>query len=104
MINMVVCAQPCLTFATPWTVALQASLPMGFSSKNTGASCHFLLQGDLPNPGTEPMSLTSPALQADSLPLNHWGSPYIWCGLIYTYIFFQILFPCRLLQNTEYTL
>ena len=27
---------------------------------------------DLPDPGTEPKS---PALQADSLPLRHWGSP-----------------------------
>ena len=27
---------------------------------------------DLPDPGTEPRS---PALQADSLPLRHWGSP-----------------------------
>ena len=27
-----------------------------------------------PNPGIEPMSLMSPALQTDSLPLSHWGS------------------------------
>jgi len=32
--------------------------------KNTGAGCHALLQGILPNPGTEPRS---PALQVDSL-------------------------------------
>ena len=32
-------------FVTLWTVALQAPLSMGFSSKNTGVSCHFLLQG-----------------------------------------------------------
>ena len=31
--------------------------------------------GDLPKTGIEPMSLVSPALQADSLPLNHLGSP-----------------------------
>ena len=31
--------------------------------------CHALLQGALSDPGTEPMSLMSPALQADSLPL-----------------------------------
>ena len=30
--------------------------------------CHFLLQGNLPNPGLEPMS---PTWQADSLPLSH---------------------------------
>ena len=32
---------------------------------------------DLPDPGTEPSSPVSPALQADSLPLNHQGSPPI---------------------------
>ena len=31
-------------------------------AKNTGVGCHFLLQGNLPNPGIEPMSLVSPAL------------------------------------------
>ena len=32
--------------------------------------------GDLPNPGIEPASAVVPALQADSLLLSHWGSPY----------------------------
>ena len=35
-------------FVTPWTVARQAPLFMGFfffSGKNTGVGCHFLLQG-----------------------------------------------------------
>ena len=41
--------------------------------KNTGAGCHTLLQGDLPDPGIEP---GSPALQADSLPLSYYGSPH----------------------------
>ena len=55
--------------ATPWTVACHAPRPMGFSpGKNTGVSCHFFLQGDLPDPGIESTSLVSPALQADSLP------------------------------------
>ena len=31
--------------------------------------------GDLPDPGIEPSSLASPALQADSLPQGHQGSP-----------------------------
>ena len=30
-------------FATPWTVAHQAPPSMGFSGKNTGVGCHFLL-------------------------------------------------------------
>ena len=36
--------------------------PWDFSVKNTGVGCHFLLQGDLPNPGIKPASLVSPAL------------------------------------------
>ena len=31
--------------ATPWTVAHQAPLSVGFSSKNTGVGCRALLQG-----------------------------------------------------------
>ena len=40
------------------------------SGKNTGVSCHDLLQGNLPNPEIEP---GSPALQVDSLPTEQSG-------------------------------
>ena len=33
--------------------------PWDFPGENTGEGCHFLLSGDLPNPGMEP---ESPAL------------------------------------------
>ena len=58
-------AQSCLTFATPWTIAPQAPLSMGFSRQEywRGLPCPPL--GDLPNAGTEPRS---PALKVDSLP------------------------------------
>ena len=53
-------------FAIPWTVARQAPLSMKLPGKNTGIGCHFLSSvptpGDLPNSGTESMSLGSPAL------------------------------------------
>ena len=39
---------------TPWTVAHQAPLSMEFSSKNTGAGCHSLLQGIFPTQGSNP--------------------------------------------------
>ena len=44
---------------------------MGFSRQEywSGLSCPP--PADLPDPGTEP---ASPAWQADSLPLSHWGS------------------------------
>ena len=35
-------------FATPWTVALQAPLSMGFPRKNTGVGCHSLLHRPTP--------------------------------------------------------
>ena len=41
-------------FATPWTVAPQAPLSMGFSGKNTGVGCHFLLQGIFLAQGLDP--------------------------------------------------
>ena len=58
-------------FVTPWTVAHQAPQSMEFSRKSTGVGCHFLLQGDLPDPGIKP---GSSALQADALP----SEPQIW--------------------------
>ena len=48
-------------FATPWTVALQASLSMGFSIKEYWSGLLFPAPGDLPDPGIEPMSLMFPA-------------------------------------------
>ena len=44
------------------------------SGKNTGVSCHALLQGNLPNPGIE---LRSPALQANNLPDEVPGKPWL---------------------------
>ena len=44
--------------ATPWTIACQAPLSMGFSRLEYW-SCHFLLQGVFPTPGIEH---ASPAL------------------------------------------
>ena len=50
---------------TPWTVARQASLSMGFP-RHTGVGCHTFL------PGIEPVS---PARRVDSLPLSHLVPP-----------------------------
>ena len=58
-------------FATPWTEAHQAPLSMGFSWQEYWSGLPFPSPGDLSDPGVE---LVPPALQADSLPLNHQGS------------------------------
>ena len=55
-------------FGTPWTVACQAPLSMGFSRQECWSGLPCPSEGDLPDPGIKPMSLVSPALQADSLP------------------------------------
>ena len=55
-------AQSCLTLGTPWTVAHQAPPSMGFPRQEYWSGLPCLPPGDLPSPGIEPMSLTSPAL------------------------------------------
>ena len=70
------CMLSCIRlFATLWTVALQAPLSIGFSRQEYWSELPFLPLGNLPDPGIEPMSPAFPALQVDSLPLNHQGSP-----------------------------
>ena len=49
-------------FATPWTVAHQAPLSMGFSGQAYWNGLPCPPPGDLPNPGIKPISLMSPAL------------------------------------------
>ena len=44
-------AKSCLTIATPWTVACQALLSMGFSRKEYWSGLPFPSPGDLPDPG-----------------------------------------------------
>ena len=67
-------AQSCPTLATPWIVAYQAPLSMGFPRQGYWSGLPFPCPGDLPNPGIKP---GSPALQADSLPTELQGSPYL---------------------------
>ena len=51
--------------ATPWTVACQAALSVGFSRQEYWSGLPFPPTGDLPDPGIEPRF---PALQSDSIP------------------------------------
>ena len=45
-------------FATPWTIAYQASPSMGFSGQENWSGLPFPSPGDLPDPGIEPRYLT----------------------------------------------
>ena len=53
-----------VSLLTPWTVACQARLSMGFSRQEYWRGLSFPSPGDLPYPGIKPRS---PALQADAL-------------------------------------
>ena len=61
------------SFATPWTGAHEAPLSMEFSRQEYCGGLPFPSTGDLPDPG---MEHTSPAWQADSLPLVPPGKPH----------------------------
>ena len=60
---------------TPWTVACQFPLSMGFSSKNTGVGCPAL-QGIFPTQGSNPSLLCLLHWQVDSSPLAPPGKPH----------------------------
>ena len=51
-------SQSCLTLVTPWTVAYQASLSMGFSRQEYWSGFPFPSPEDPPDPGVEPGSST----------------------------------------------
>ena len=70
----------CPTLDIPWTVACQAPLSMGFSRKECWSGFPFPPPGDLPNPGIEPVSPASLAMQADSLPAKPSGKPLLYAG------------------------
>ena len=50
------------SFATPWSVAYQASLSLGFSWQEYWSRLPFPPPGDLPDPRIKRASLMSPAL------------------------------------------
>ena len=78
--------------ATLWSVTLQASLSLGFSSQEYWSRLPFSPPGHLPDPGIESTSPMSPALQADSLPVE----PFLEIILHFTCIWnfnFKMLSP-----------
>ena len=81
MLNVCVCVCVCVcsvtsvvsdSFVTLWTIACQAPLSMEFSRQEYWSGLPCPPPGDFSNPGIKP---AAPALQVDSLPLSHQGSP-----------------------------
>ena len=66
-----ICSVVSDSLQTPWTVAYQGPLPMGFSRQEYWNGLPFPSQGDLPDSGIKP---SSPTLQADALPSEPPGS------------------------------
>ena len=60
---------------TPWAVAHQGPMSMGFSRQEYWSGITCPPPGDLPDPGMELASPAAPALQVDTLPLSHRDSP-----------------------------
>ena len=54
--------QSCLALCDPCTAARQAPLSMGFSRQEYWSGLPCLPPNNLPDPGIEPVSLTSPVL------------------------------------------
>ena len=67
----VLVAELCPALVTPWTVAHQVSLSVGFSRQEYWSGLPFPSPEELPNPGNKPWS---PALQAGSLPFELQGT------------------------------
>ena len=66
-------AQLCQTLCDSLDCSSPGSSVMRFPRQEYRSGLPFPSLGDLPNPGTEPLS---PVWQADSLPLSHQGSPH----------------------------
>ena len=70
-------------FATLWTVAYQAPPSRGFSRQEYWSGLPCPPPGDLADPGIEPISPASPALQAGHLPTEPPRKPYLGlCALL----------------------
>ena len=71
------------TSATPWTVAHQAPLTMGFSRQEYWSGLLCPPPGDIPHPGIEPRSLMSPALAGGFFTTEPPGKPVSITYLVY---------------------
>jgi len=69
-------------FASPWTVAHQAPLSMGFSGKNTGVGFHFLLQRIFPAQGLNPISYVSCTDRQILYHCTTWAVDHLTCAFL----------------------
>ena len=70
---------------TPWTIACQAPLSVGFSRQEYWHGLPFPTLADLSDPGIKPTTPASPALAGGFFFFYHWATWEAWyikCGLI----------------------
>ena len=68
-------AQSCPTLCEPMDCSPPGFSVLGLSRQEYWSRLLFPSPGDLPDPGMEPMSPVSPALQVNSLPAEPLGKP-----------------------------
>ena len=91
-------------FATPWNVAHQAPLSMGFSRQEHWRGLPFPPPGDLSDPGTELVSFTSPALAGRFLTISAtWEAPVLVFIIMFVFIFLAELALHMHLPENEYS-
>ena len=109
--------QSCLTLWIPRTVAHQAPLSMGNLQTRILESVVAISSSrgsHLPDPGTEPLSAASPALQAGSLPLRNWppahdsfstvplGGSCVFAGSAWVEVSLFLRFPLLLVTGSSH--
>ena len=80
------------SFATPWTVALQAPLSIGFSQQESWSRVPFAPPGDFPNPAIKFVSLTYCVLTGGfftTVTSSHIPMKYIFSCIFHTSQFFK---------------
>ena len=77
--------QPCLTLHPHGLWPARFLCLWNFPGKNTGVSCHLLLQKIFPTQGSNPHLLCLLHEQADSLLLSHLGSPVLSFKIIFIF-------------------
>ena len=94
--------------ATPWPVPGQAPLSMQFSRQEYWSGLPIPSPGDLPNPGTEPVSLISCIGRCVLYHLHHLGSPnpyflkYASCTFLRENYFYFL--HCKVYHNFKYNI
>ena len=102
---MLSCFSRVWLFVMLWSVAPRLLCPWRFSRQEYWSGWPCSPPGDLPDPGIEPLSPMTPALQVDSLPLSHWGSPRLsksYIDSLFTFHLYMLiyLFFCFWLLKT----